>query len=314
MFIRIITLTIIFLLLPLSAVTAQNVTPSLIDGTEDLSYESMGFLLNQTSNISVTLCGFVVLSENTGMTAAHCLDEEGDLSVGFSVINIDETTEVLRSEINPLWDQENSEEDYAGLIFEEASFSNIATVSSPTTGCGYTVSSYGNTSLDSGDPIDGRNKEVLDVCIKELSESTFIIYAENTGGFCYGDSGSPIYRTGTEEVVGIISATRFYEEDGDTTCESGNEVIAVRLDNKSEFINSLGQDEINDDEPEQDDPLDEPDPVEESLGDGDIGADTPEDNMDNVTELPRTNLINNSFVIAILGLAVIALGASFLRK
>ena len=77
------------------------------------------------------------------------------------------------------------------------------------------------------------------VCIEEVSSHTFIVRGQD-GGVCYGDSGSPVFKKGTNELIGVLSSIRTSaSESKGGPCSLENRANAVRVDKNIGFISSV---------------------------------------------------------------------------
>lgn len=305
----IIILTISGFGLALSPVASQQYNPLLLNGAPTNAYLPAGYVLDIDGN-QLGICGGTVLQRGIAVTAAHCVETGIDVLFGNGTISTtdEDNINITLVNVNPLWDGQDTSEDIAIIQYaEDDSDFEVANIVSPTAGCGYTVASYGQTSANDTGQIESRVKRSLPVCISELTSETFIITAETSGGFCFGDSGSPIFRTGTNDIVGIISAVRFFDATGDTTCELNNEVVSVRLDAKNAFLNQFLNDDVEDPAPPPDP---EPDPEPTPAPTPQPQPQTPEQ------ELPDTSIQNldNSAFLLLGGVLILMLGITLNRN
>ena len=270
-----------------------------VNSEKESGYLSAGYLLNVKGNVA-GLCGVTVLSKTAGITAAHCIDDLGDnVIVGQGDINTvnQKNLKINERYLKPQWDGEDPINDLAILKIDKESSEFVnASIVNPEAGCGYRIVGYGQESEESIKDIDGRTKQGLDVCISEFNGSTFIVKAENaSGGFCFGDSGSPIFEKDSNNIVGVVSAIRYFEDDSGGKCDAGNEVVAVSLSANISFIEQYT---LVDNE------------LDESLEDT---IDT--DLIDTDGVLPETSFyISEKYYILILGVFVIYLGILLLKK
>lgn len=203
---------------------------ALVGGNVEAGYPSAGFILARLSSTSFGACGASYLGQGTVVTAAHCIEQQSDtiFGIGPSFDNPTETFEILEYEPIVFPFNDNVEEDFAVLRFDDSNLDlTEARISTPTISCGYEVVGYGQEDNSDVEDLSNGRKKSITVCIDSIATATFEIQGQN-GGICFGDSGSPIYRTDTEEVVGIISSITFPE--GAEPCFIGNTGVAVRTD------------------------------------------------------------------------------------
>lgn len=293
--------------LHLSAQEELDFEPLLVNGSPTTGYASAGYTLNVFGN-SVSLCGAVVVSETGALTAAHCVETLGNISIGDNTISSTDPNNILIStrNIKPEYDGTDPTHDLA--VLQLSTLPNnftIATVTQPVAGCGYSVVGYGQSSDTDTSSFEGRLKQAIPVCISEITSGTFIVNPERTSnGFCFGDSGSPVFVTGTNEVVGIVSAVRFFSNQGNTNCQGDNEVIAVSIQGNSDFITQFTQ--LQTTTPVQNDP---------DVSSGDTNNDTPTPVIVDGDNLPEAGLSNVlSYTSLIGGIVIILFGWSLRDK
>lgn len=210
---------------------------AIFGGQDEFGYLSAGYLVSYESSNSIRTCGVTYLNQNTALTAAHCVENGNNFWVGtgeFSYIEEDNAA-VQEVIIHPQWDGQDRAYDIALVRFaprenvQTSDFGNIEV------GCGYRIVGYGSTEID--DILDPgvRLRKSYELCIDAFTQNNLYISGE-TGGVCFGDSGSPIYNERTGEVVGVLSAVFPLPGTTDQYCDIGNNALAVRTDEFEGYI------------------------------------------------------------------------------
>jgi len=214
---------------------------ALYGGELESKYLSAGYLIAYVNNQPSELCGLVYLNGGMALSAAHCLDKGDKYTAGVGQFNVLTFGDIQISSTTQHsgWDHRKSTYDVGKLSLSSLSSKSVsetARIVEPKQNCNYRIVAYGRTETD-GDQLDlNRPRKGADICITAIDEEVFYINSAS-GGICVGDSGSPIFEKGTNNVVGIISAIR--AKDTSSPCYVGNTAIVVRLDTKSEFINDV---------------------------------------------------------------------------
>jgi secreted trypsin-like serine protease len=207
-------------------------------------YPAAGYMLIQTKEKKLALCGVTFISSNTAITAAHCLEianklylNTGEHSTDYSI----GTNDVQEFRLHPDYDSsldssrlgEHVGND-VGVVVVNKNF-EIQTqvqISSPTEGCNYYIVGYGDN--EDGDRYDRLG---LDTCIDNIDGNVLEISFPEGGFFCKGDSGSAIFRKDTNQIVGLVSSFDSINEGG---ChQPGIKFYGTRLDSHIDFINSV---------------------------------------------------------------------------
>jgi hypothetical protein len=197
-----------------------------------------GFIVVEKTDGSYGQCGINYISKTTGITAAHCL--EGVTKVYAGSGNYDDNFKnkaILSTDfsISPDYSESNfaiypGMGDVGVVKFDQpVSISQYATVTAPEAGCGYFLIGYGQNEVDKE-----FERRSVDVCLKNFTDYSFELEFNGNQHFCNGDSGSGIYKSGTNELVGTVSA--FYTEYGELSCVGASAYIATRLDSNISFI------------------------------------------------------------------------------
>ncbi|MCA9380938.1 trypsin-like serine protease [Candidatus Dojkabacteria bacterium] len=227
----------------------------LLNAEQELMYPETTFLLSQKVNGSTYLCGGTALDSTHIVTAAHCIADSVKVKVGASneiylgaplkevdTLNVEENWQDIGSKIIENASSLDafttySDNDIAILKIKDSSpeFTSIAKVGNFATGCGYELTAYGTTL----DEIDSdlkfpRLKESISVCLSYYNGKTIRVLPESGTGVCLGDSGSPIYRKGTNEVVAIISMV--LSDDANQLCKIDNLALATVVGSHQGFI------------------------------------------------------------------------------
>jgi hypothetical protein len=216
--------------------TGIDDSSAIFGGKDEYGYLSAGYLVSFETKNSVRSCGLFYLDNTTAVTAAHCVEKGGSFFVGeknFSYLE-DENIQVNEVIIHPKWDGKNRNYDIAIVKFVPHNF-ETAIISDIELGCGYEIVGYGSTEIDSVLEPGVRLRKSYSLCIDGFSDNVLYISGE-TGGVCFGDSGSPIFKSGTNRVVGILSAVYTLPGENDKYCAIGNNAVAVRLSKFKEYI------------------------------------------------------------------------------
>lgn len=213
---------------------------ALYGGELEVGYPSAGFLIGKTSKGGTSTCGFAAISSNMGITAGHCIDDIVSIRVGkgnFSQVDAD-TLPVIRAFQKDAWVTSHiRSQDFAVIHYDGAGFfTSFAEVASPVEGCHAKVVAYGRTE----DPAESilKPRKSATVCVSDINSTTFEIIGESSG-ICFGDSGSPIYAAGTNQIIGIVVSIIKPEglESSAEACAIGNRATVVRVDSNRNFMN-----------------------------------------------------------------------------
>ncbi|MDQ6984938.1 MAG: trypsin-like serine protease [Candidatus Dojkabacteria bacterium] len=212
---------------------------ALYGGRLEAGYPSGGYLVSENSEGKYNYCSIVTIERGKAITAAHCVEDTVALEIGFNsfVFEGDNNLQVTRVYRSRDWDGKNLNADFAIIEFNLNNELSrpIAQITSPTENCNYTVVAYGRTEEDEAGQLETRPRKSGKVCIKEVDAGTFVLEGFDSG-ICIGDSGSPIYESNTDILVGIASSILTSPEQKNDPCFIGNTAVAVRADiNYTEF-------------------------------------------------------------------------------
>jgi hypothetical protein len=210
---------------------------ALFGGRFEFGYTSAAYLINVTNN-STKSCGTAIISNDTAITAAHCVDGASELFIGkelyapgtSSLVKVDKAIQKIG------WIEGNTRsQDFAVLTFQsENYFNSYAEISTPIEGCFYRIVAYGRTELDNE---VNKPRKSSKLCVFDIREDTFRVRGEDSG-ICFGDSGSPIFFDDTNKVVGVIASIILEDEENKDPCSFGNTAIVVRTDSNINLVRS----------------------------------------------------------------------------
>lgn len=198
------------------------------------------FMVMELKSGNYGTCGLNYLEPGLAITAAHCLRNAnyiyantGNYSkVDFFNTAIESDNFVYSSEHSPTVQKITPAKGDIGIIKfnTPVTLNNYAKVASPIEGCGYYLVGYGLNEND-----EDLSRRGTDVCIKNLTDYSFEIQHSDKSHFCNGDSGSGIYRKGTNDIVGLVSL--YIMDATGKGCTDGLVFVAARADYNLNFIN-----------------------------------------------------------------------------
>lgn len=210
---------------------------ALYGGRPETGYLSAGFLINETTEGGTKTCGYSVITNQVAITAGHCVDDARVIYIGVGAYSslTDQLKRVDRAIAKRNWAENKARsDDFAILAFNDNDyFSEFAKIGTVSEGCNFRVVAYGRTE-DPLESITKPRKSAL-LCASSIGVDTFRLTADNAG-ICFGDSGSPVYREGTNEVVGVIASIIKKNETDNEPCSIGNTAIVVRVDTNERII------------------------------------------------------------------------------
>lgn len=240
-----IILTIISLAISIGLIVASlrvrtDVAPegaaALIGGNFESGYSYSGYIINQTST-AANICGIVYLSQNVGVTAAHCLDNTvvlyphtGQYNSNFTQNSFQVSNYIKKPGYVPTTSL--SPNDIGVVIMQNGpTLGSYATLGSPTVNCNYYIVAYG---IDENGQIGARKG--LDACITEINGDILSV-SGNNGSICGGDSGSGLYEKNTNKLIGITSSREVVNPANPSQCNASATGYFIRLDTNASFIN-----------------------------------------------------------------------------
>lgn len=212
-------------------------TSALYGGDPEAGYPSAGYLINRTTGGGLKTCGFSMLTSTIGITAGHCVDEAQVIYVGkgeFDFNNVTAQSKISKAITKQGWaESQQRTADFSILHLEKNNlFTDFGRIGSPTESCDYRVVAYGRTE----DPNQlGKPRKSAQLCVSSIGPDTFQVKGYSSG-ICYGDSGSPIYREGTNQIIGIVVSIIKQDPNENAACAFGNTAIAVRVDANQRLI------------------------------------------------------------------------------
>ncbi len=186
---------------------APNDSNAIFGGRLENGYEFAGYVISDKVT-SIEICSAIIVSPTQAITAAHCLDNDGQKFVGIGSYTSEATQyyNVDRVVIHPNWLTFNKIGNDLGIIIlkDPIILDQYAEIAQPEAGCNYVVVGYGKQSnLDSFTPL----RKSTDVCIESTDYlGNAISFSGRQGGLCFGDSGSAVFEKGTNKFVTIASS------------------------------------------------------------------------------------------------------------
>ncbi len=179
---------------------------AIFGGKLESGYPFVGYIVSEISFTEFELCGGALINKNTVVTASHCVDDTSE--VFFQLGNFDyDKTKYIRSKeifIHPNWilDGNISSDISIVILSEDILLDQYAEVATASTSCNYTVVGYGKDSLETSSPL----RKSATLCVESTSfGGDSISFRGESGGLCFGDSGSPILETGTNKLISVAS-------------------------------------------------------------------------------------------------------------
>lgn len=211
------------------------------------SYDNAGYLLELYEDGTASyVCGFSLIHPNVGLTAKHCIVDESKNITGIGYLagfqqfsSLDLTNfypvyEVILID-NPINDVAD---DLAVLIFDipdsrMPSYTHAESIIQESS-CGYEMIGYGlEEGEDPANPNTSLRKRKLGVfCVDSINNDLVRASGDIDTGACQGDSGSGLFDSSTNTLVGVSSAA----EDG---CETNNLVFFIDITSSELFKKSI---------------------------------------------------------------------------
>ena len=204
------------------------------------SHPYAGYIVNYSNFFTPQNCGMVQIESDRALSAAHCLEEGNIYYLGTGILekNLASNAAISEYVFHPQWDPNTLLNDLAVIRYEsddvELHAGKYAQIGDVTPGCDYEVVAYGSTDEKVLHKSDLRRS--ADVCVRDVSNGRFT-FVPSQAGICFGDSGSPIFRKDTNEVVGIVSAITSAGSDNiKDNCYMANTAIGISLSAYRDFI------------------------------------------------------------------------------
>lgn len=213
----------------------QNSAPSdsdaIFGGRLESGYEFAGYVLSDLGE-TLKICSAVFISPTQAVTAAHCLDNDGEKFVGLGnyTSNRSQYFNIKEIIIHPNWQTYNKvENDMAMIVLTNpVNLSQYAQIAEPTSGCGFVVVGYGKQ--DNSENFRPLRKSA-DICIESVNYlGNAISFSGRDGGLCFGDSGSGVFIENTNKLVTIASSI--------DSCYINNFAAGAQIAGKFNFNNS----------------------------------------------------------------------------
>lgn len=233
-------LTITFLLVDYASKNQSlEDSSALFGGKLESGYPYAGYLIAVAKNNKVTTCGVTFIKPNIAVTAAHCIVKDASIYLGTGEfkLSLRNNFEVQYAEQHSLWNTKTYK-DIAVIKLDKnvEGLNSFAEKATPKLGCNYTIVGYGMNEDSVEGSLNNKRRKSSEICIEDiLSDEVF--FKGSGGGICYGDSGSPIFETGTNKIVGVISSILVPDNFvGTNYCSINNRGVMVRIDDNEDFI------------------------------------------------------------------------------
>jgi len=178
-----------------------------------------------------SICGGVVLNENTVLTAAHCLKDVDDIKLYVGFVNrlvLPKPTKVYQVIIHPEYDEKTLLNDLAIVKIRPLTFTSkirpiplypyVVGEGAPAVVKGWGVQRNGQLAIELRElQVETHSPQS---CVKkygnDFKDALQICAGDSERDFCIGDSGGPLVVTveNTEYLVGIVSYTGRFCADG----------------------------------------------------------------------------------------------------
>lgn len=225
---------------------------AIFGGKLENGYDFTGYIVSNKGNGDLEICGAVLINQNNALTAAHCADGNSQIYFGINQFTTDSSQyiKVTKVDIHPNWiNNQPISGDIALLKLEKSIIlNNYAEVAKAEKSCDYTVVGYGKQDENSNYyPL----RKSADLCINSTDFSDgSISFTGLDGGLCFGDSGSPIFKKGTNQLVSIASRIdACYTKNFGTGADLSEQINSFNLDfndvsvQNSEFCGSIDIDD-----------------------------------------------------------------------
>ncbi|MCS7317047.1 MAG: S1 family peptidase [Candidatus Dojkabacteria bacterium] len=217
-----------------------------INNQDNLDLIQVGYVLSENIGKSkiVNICSGVLINQNVFITAAHCIEENENVIIGFGQFSLDFNSKIpiINIQKHPAWDKKLDKTNFVNISTDIAKLLTIENISNakkidieaPQISCNYFSIGYGPVKNMEEKNVYERKK--FNICIQEIIKPHKIMIVTSTNGnFCYGNSGSPIFSKTTNAIVGIFSSISLDQE----ICKYSNRGIAVNIYEYKDFVDNL---------------------------------------------------------------------------
>jgi secreted trypsin-like serine protease len=213
-------------------------TSAVVGGAAESGHPHVGYLMIGDLG---PYCGATLIAPSVAVTAAHCVHREPAgtrFGIGFGAVYSSPGQRARQVLVHPAYDPSSApryRHDVALLILETPATVVPGTVAGAQTNDLLTYVGYGRTTTGDYHRSDGYSGERKSAAQKVYAKDTLNLFTQGSGGgLCWGDSGGPLLRPGTTEVLGVLAdfAGTFY-------CQSGNAMVFTALDGERPFIDEV---------------------------------------------------------------------------
>lgn len=236
-------LTISFLLIDFASKNQSlEDSSALFGGKLESGYPYAGYLIAVEPNNKVTTCGISFIEKNIALTAAHCIVKDASiyLGVGEFKLSLRSNFEIEFAEQNPEWNSKTYKDIAIIKLKDEVyELEELATTTSPKSGCNYVIVGYGMNEDSVSGSLNNKKRKSTEICIEDILADE-VFFQGSGGGICYGDSGSPVFEKGTNRLMGVVSSILVPDNFiGTNYCSINNRGVIVRVDDNSNFISQF---------------------------------------------------------------------------
>jgi secreted trypsin-like serine protease len=221
------------------AVDTDSSSESVVGGHTETGYAPVGYLIHGTSPSSMKgpVCGATLVAPSVAVSASHCINAfPGDgFGVSFGKAGAGPQYVAKKVFMHPLYDPNGFERyrnDISVLIFAQPISQPVAHIASAASGDSTRYIGYGRTTPGGPDVQTGYTFERKSALEKMTATDALSIYTTGVdGGLCWGDSGGPLFRDGTNDVLGVLADFNQVFD-----CHVGNEMIFTSIAAQQAFI------------------------------------------------------------------------------
>jgi secreted trypsin-like serine protease len=219
----------------------ESSAESIVGGHAETGYAPVGYLVHgQSPNaLKGPICGATLIAPSVAVTASHCINAYAtdNFGVGFGTAGSGPQYAAKTVFMHPLYNPNGYERwhnDIAVLIFPRPLTQPVAHVSRVASGDPARYIGYGRTTPGGPDVHTGYTFERKSARQKTTATDALGIYTTGIdGGLCWGDSGGPLFRDGTNEVVGVLADFNAVFD-----CHVANDMIFTALAVQQAFIDA----------------------------------------------------------------------------